>query len=247
MRKTLVLLIPLCLVVCTIAVVQPAQAQGQCDGPVDTDLCIWGFSKSWCGSVSDGDWGVFNCSDCIGREVLKGFSAQFDGQLVPGTGQCVGPTGKIGYCDDGEYLNGTLRVDALLNSVRGITCPGRGSWGGTWTLFDGSLLAQGRMDATLGVGTHRPSECGSCGTNCEGCYDATFDGAVTWTLGTEGFMQGEVLVGDYAGCRIRASFQGDMDANGDLAGPLPLPPSGIWGDFCMTIDGVLECPCLSGK
>lgn len=251
MRKPLTLVVSIGFAFCALVVAQPALAGGP-QGPITDNVCIYGFSKSWCdGSVRGGDWDVFTCPDCPDRAVLKGFGALFDGQLTAGTGTCMGPDGQRGACDDAKDLAGALRATVDFNALRGAACPGRGSWGGTWTLFDGTvfppLRATGRIDATVGVGTHRVNECqfASCGPNCELCYNATFTDATSiWVLHNEGFLEGEVLAGHFEGCRIRASLQGKVEANGDVFGPLP--PNDEWFNSCFTLDGVLECPCSTG-
>lgn len=206
--------------------------------PLEKRVCVVTVSKEMCGvRIVGGNWGPYVCTgpDQNLCETLTGLGASASGFLA-----AAGST-----CDEVlEDWNLTATVD--VNARRRSVSPGVGSWTGTFQLADpisGAVVGQGRLDGTLGVGTHRPVCGGACGRDCEKCYDASFEPAFSaWTIASEGFMSGEIVVGRYAGCSIRWSFQGDFTTQGDALGPLP--PNYSWG-FCGNVDGVLECPCQS--
>ncbi len=203
--------------------------------PLDKRVCVIGVSKEMCGvRLSGGNWGPYICSDPDFNQcqTLTGLGANVTG-FMGGAGST---------CDEVPDWNLTAVVD--VNARRQLPMPGRGSWTGSYQLTDtvsGAVVATGRLNGTLGVGTHRPVCGGACGKDCERCHDAQPDPTQTvWTLGSEGFMDGEFTAGRYRGCHIRWSFQGDFTTQGDANGPLQ--PNYSWG-FCGNVDGVIECPC----
>ncbi len=202
--------------------------------PLDKRVCVIGVSKQMCAMrLFGGNWGPYTCSLSGGQcQTLTGVGATFSGPITNGAGSS---------CNEvAQEWQLTATVD--VNSRGDQPMPARGSIVGRFQLTDpnlGTLLASGDLYSTLGVGTHRPGICGdACGKDCEGCYDASFDGVSTWVIGSEGMIVGEFVAGRYAGCRIRWSYQGDFTALGDAYGP-----SGPGWGFCGNLDGVIECPC----
>jgi hypothetical protein len=235
----------------------PSAAQvTACPGTTQAKTCVFGFSKNICKlSTGAGSWSTVGCTappvtagcrSLAGRSVALSGPITNNGQTCNSPGACpVGP----GQCDELPLPPSTIVATIDLNAQRSNCCPGRGSWGGKWSVIDnatGVTLVSGRLDSTMGVGTHRATNCAAtgCSKTCERCYDATFDAATsTWRLASEGFVTGTVAMAPFTGCVVRASFQGDWTANGDAAGPLgPLATTAPWS-FCGTIDGVVECPC----
>jgi hypothetical protein len=219
-------------------------------GPHVVPICVLGFSKDVCGgSLASGIWTQPVCTVPGNCQTLQGQGAKLSLPVNSNTAACnTAPSiCAVGRCDEASSIVGRLEAQIDLNAQRRACCPGRGSWGGDFSITDplGVLTVRGNMQSSLGVGTHRATT--TCtgttctGLNCERCYDARFDPTTSlWSLASEGFMEGEVLAGQHAGCRLRASYQGRFTANGDANGPLAPAPS--WS-FCGNIDGVLECPC----
>jgi hypothetical protein len=145
-------------------------------------------------------------------------------------------------CDEAKELDGNLRTVINVNLRQNPKLLEEGSFGGSFDLLQaGAIIANGRINATLGVGTHHPACDGKCGKECEKCYAAAFNSTTgLWTIHSEGFMDGQVNAGVYKGCRIRWSFVGQFTAKGKPEGPIP--PGEGW-KFCGNVDGVLECPC----
>jgi hypothetical protein len=203
-----------------------AEAQG---------MCLIGVSKDLCGgALSGGNWSPFKCS---GPHDMKC-------STLTGTGVAFGTPIKSTSlpCDEAKELNGNLRFVINTRVRQQPPLTGEGSFEGSFDfLQNGGIVAKGKINATLGVGTHRPACDGKCGKDCEKCYAASFNpSAKAWTIHTEGFMDGQVSAGIYKGCRIRWSFEGSFNAPGDDKGPTP--PGQGW-KFCGNVDGVLECPC----
>ena len=202
--------------------------------PLDKRVCVVGVSKQMCAMrLFNGNWGPYTCvgPDQNQCQTLTGLGATFSGPITNEPGS---------VCDEtGTEWQLTATVDVNVRGDQPL--PVRGSLMGRFQLTDpvlGTLLAQGNISSTLGVGTHR-KVCGdACGKDCETCYDARFDGVNTWVIGSEGFMDGEFTDGRFRGCRIRWSYQGEFTALGDANGPF----GPAWG-FCGNLDGVLECPC----
>lgn len=206
----------------------PLQAQTQ-------KVCLVGVSKNLCeGSLGGGVWSPLKC---IGPKQVKC-------STLTGTGTGLGSPVKTSgnNCDEAQELDGNLRTTLNVNLRQHPPLLEEGSFGGKFDLLKGGgIIASGTINATLGVGTHRPACDATCGKDCEKCYDASFNpSAQAWNIGTEGFMDGQVTAGVFKGCRIRWSFQGRFTAKGTQSGPTP--PGPAW-KFCGTVDGVLECPC----
>lgn len=198
-------------------------------------MCLIGVSKDLCGgALSGGHWAPLQCNNPQGLKC----------STLTGTGVAFGAPIKNTSlpCDEAKNLNGNLRF-VISTEVR-LQPPlvAEGAFQGSFDLLqNGGIVAQGRINATLGVGTHRPACDGKCGKDCEKCYAASFNpSAKAWTIHTEGFMDGQVNTGVYKGCRIRWSFEGSFNARGDEKGPTP--PGEGW-KLCGNVDGVLECPC----
>ncbi|MEM1205692.1 MAG: hypothetical protein AAGN66_20855 [Acidobacteriota bacterium] len=205
------------------------------------ELCVIGLSKDFGAMrLNNGSWnqlgcqlpGVASCRTLSGRDVSAGGFFSADGALCTNNSTC----------DEAPDLDGRFIANVDINVRLQDPCPVRGDWRGSFRLLDAAtqsvVLATGSLDATLGVGTHR-EDVG--GPNCERCSVARFDTTLQrWLIDSEGFLQGKVIKGTYAGCELRASFQGQLNANGDVNGPTP--PNYNWG-FEGKLDGVLLCPC----
>jgi len=197
------------------------------------------------------------------RVCVRGFSKLIEGQLegVRTSAACVGPLPACGpaqsdatltwefrsnpanceagaACDESRDLQGRI-VGKLKVSLRAQRpCPYRGAYEGTVEINDGTgIVATGRLQATLGVGTHQKPCVGPANVQapCETCCDVNF-AFNTWRIGTEGTIDAPVTAGRYRGCRIRASIQSDYFVS-TLS-----PPGAPWGSKG-NIDGVMECPC----
>jgi len=220
----------------------PAAAQ---DAPA---ICLYAFSKNLCSaSLSGGTWGLPFCTTGggTGCNNLFGNSAAFRGPLTNHGGRCGEDPLALAPCDEAPDFIGTLDATVDVRTQRHTPCKARGSWDGSFRLIDptGVAFANGNLVATMGMGTHRKSECTgpSCGHQCESCHDAqVVSHNYDWQIGSEGTLKGRVLAGRYAGCTFTASFQGDFTANGDSRGPQT--PNSDWR-YCGTLEGVLECPC----
>jgi hypothetical protein len=221
----------------------PVAAQVSASPPI----CLYAFSKNLCSaSLSGGLWGLPFCTTGggTGCNNLFGTSAGFRAPLTNHGGRCGDPLSPV-PCDEAPDFIGTLAADVDVRTQRHTPCKARGSWEGPFRIHDsnGLAFATGNLVGTLGMGTHRKTECtdASCSQDCETCHDAqvishNFD----WQIGSEGTLRGRVQSGRYAGCTFTASFQGDFTANGDSRGPQT--PNPIW-KYCGTLEGVLECPC----
>ena len=198
-------------------------------------MCIVGVSKNLCGGgLSGGNWSPFRC---IGPN-------QVQCNTLKGTGVAFGtPLRTDGNsCDEARELDGNLRNVINVNVRQHPSLRGEGSIKGTFDLLrQGSVIAQGQINGTLGVSTHRKSCDGQCGKDCERCHAAFFDATQgLWTIHSEGFMDGRISEGRSKGCQIRWSYQGQFTAKGTASGPTA--PGNEW-KFCGTLNGVLECPC----
>jgi hypothetical protein len=198
-------------------------------------MCVRGFSKLVEGTLS-GPWTTGGCADGICR------TAQSEAGLVwsvKNNPSLCDPTAGA-TCDESPLLEGRLTAKVKVN-VRGQRpCPYRGAYEGVVELRDvtGVLAGTGRLQATLGVGTHqKPCVGATCPARCETCYDVNY-ALNSWRFGTEGLIDVPITAGRYAGCRVRASLQGDFQTG--WGGPFATP----WQSKG-NLDGVLECPCYS--
>jgi hypothetical protein len=223
-----------------------AQAQAPAESPA---VCLYAFSKNLCSSaLSGGTWGLPFCttgSGGTGCNNLVGTGVNFRGPLTNHGGRCGDDPTALAPCDEAPDFIGTLVADVDVRTQRHTPCKARGSWEGAFRLVDvlGVSFASGNLVATMGMGTHRKTECtgASCSQDCETCHDAkVISHAYDWQIGSEGTLKGRVQSGKYAGCSFTASFQGDFTANGDSRGPQT--PNTTW-PYCGTLEGVLECPC----
>jgi hypothetical protein len=210
-------------------------------------VCLYALSKDLCGTrLFGGTWDIPTCANggtnCFN---LVGEAATFRGGLASSLGTC-GPDAESQLpCDEAPDFAGTLDATVDVRAQRHTHCKGRGSFGGKFKITDsetGGTLASGDLVATLGMGTHRSTCSGACGTGeCETCHDARIlDEQFNWEIGSEGTLRGTVVAGPYAGCQLTASFQGNFITDGDSRGPTA--PFVTWG-FCGALEGVLECPC----
>lgn len=208
------------------ALVSPAGAEQVCIVSVSKDLC-----KS---SMSGGNW---KAVQCVGPKNVKCTT-------LGGTGVAFASTVKTNpQCDEAKELDGNLRTVINIDVRKHGPFQSQGDYEGKFDLIrNGQIIASGRLLATLAAGTHRKACDGKCGKECEKCYDASFNTATkTWTIGTEGIMDGRVSAGVFKDCKLRWSFQGNFTAKGDKSGPVDAFTSS-W-EFCGNLDGVLECPC----
>jgi hypothetical protein len=198
-------------------------------------VCIVSVSKDLCkSSMSGGNWSPVQC---VGPKNVKCTT-------LGGTGVAFASTVKTaGTCDEAKELDGNLRTVINIDVRKHAPFNSQGSYEGKFDLIQsGQIIASGSLSATLAAGTHRLACEGKCGKECEKCYDASFNTATkTWTIGTEGIMDGRVSQGVFKGCKIRWSFQGKFTAKGDKNGPIDTVTNS-W-PFCGNLDGVLECPC----
>jgi len=205
-------------------------------------ICLFAFSKDMCGTrLFGGTWSTAGCvPGAPNCDNLVGDNATFRGTWVSSTGTCNGA-----QCDEAPDFGDTLNATVDVRTQRHTVCQARGSYDGGFQITDsltGTVVANGSLVATLGVGTHRQVCFGQCTTAvCEKCYDAAVvTSQFDWEVGSEGTLRGNVVAGPYAGCRFTASYQGDFITDGDSRGPLP--PNATWG-FCGALEGVLECAC----
>jgi hypothetical protein len=215
-----------------------AMAQDADPAPIPSPgMCVYGFSKVIEGAVDNtfvsvgcGIGPLASCRTAVSDSAIS-FAYKSSGS------QCQ--TGVL--CDESRELGGKIAGKVRINARGQQPCPSRGAYEGPVELTDaaGTVIASGRLQATLGVGTHqKPCQGPTCPTPtrpvCETCYDVKV-AQNQWTLGTEGLINASVTAGRYRGCRIRASFQADYTTA--LAGPL--------ADWRArgNLDGVMECPC----
>ena len=212
-------------------------------------ICLYAFSKNLCSaSLSGGTWGIPICTTGgTGCSNLQGHDATFSGPVTSHGGRCGEDLSSLAPCDEAPDFLGQLVAEVDVRTQRHTPCKARGSWEGPFRLVDpaGVAFASGNLVATMGMGTHRKTDCpltaADCGRDCETCHDArVVSHAFDWQIGTEGTLKGRVQSGRYAGCTFTASFQGDFTANGDSRGPQT--PNLAWR-YCGTLEGVLECPC----
>ena len=199
-------------------------------------VCIVGVSKNLCGgALSGGNWFPLQCS---GPNHAQCSTLTGNGVAFASPVKTAGPP-----CDEAKELDGNLRTKINVNLRQHPPLREEGSFKGTFDLLQGGgIVANGTINATLGVGTHHPACDGKCGKECERCYAASFDPIKKiWTIHSEGFMDGKVNAGVFKGCTIRWSFVGEFKAKGTKAAG-PTPPGEGW-PFCGNVDGVLECPC----
>ena len=202
------------------------------------NVCVIGFSKDFGAlRVNSGDWNQISClvPDVASCRTLSGRDANAGGFFFSDGATC-----HNGPCDEAFDLDGRFEAVVDIGIRLQDACPVRGSWEGSFRLLDALtqtvVLASGTIDGTLGVGTHREET-----NDCEGCSVARFDSQLSrWFFHSEGFIDGKVVSGIHAGCRMRISYQGEFNANGDAGGPQP--PNYNWG-FEGKADGVLLCPC----
>src|SRR4030095_2909355 len=176
-------------------------------------VCIVGVSKNLCGgALSGGNWFPLKCTGPkqVKCSTLMGTGVAF-ASPVKGTGTA---------CDEAKELDGNLRTVINVKRRQRPKLLEEGSFGGSFDLLQaGAIIANGRINATLGVGTHHPACDGKCGKECEKGYAASFNSTTgIWTIHSEGFMDGQVTAGVFKGCRIRWSFQGQFDAKGKKTG-----------------------------
>ena len=196
-------------------------------------MCVQGFSKLVSGQLS-GPWTSGTCGTLCR-------TAQSDAALVWSVRNNPAAC-ETGTCDESPALEGRIQARLKVNVRSQRPCPYRGAYEGVVELTDASgiVVGSGRVQATLGVGTHqKPCVGAGCPTTtrCETCYDVRF-ALNTWTIGTEGVIDVPVTAGRHRGCRIRASLQGDFQTG--WGGPF----GGPWQSRG-NLDGVLECPCYS--
>jgi len=197
------------------------------------NMCVRGFSKLVDGQLS-GPWTSGGCGTLCRTAHSE---AALTWAVRDNPSACE--TGAT--CDESPALavriSGKLKVD--VRSQR--PCPYRGAYEGSVELTDstGAVVATGRLQATLGIGTHQKActgpICTPTAARCETCYDVNF-AQNSWRIGTEGIIDAPVTAGRYRGCRIRASLQGDFQTG--WGGPFSTPWSSRGN-----LDGVLECPC----
>lgn len=229
------------LAVCCAALLMPALAVAQAN---PAPVCLFAISKDLCNArLFDGTWGIpfcqeggENCNNLVGED------ATFQGLLSSSPGTC----GELETvpCDEAEAFGGILEATVDVRSQRHTACKARGSWDGKFrvvTPATGTLLADGDLVGTLGMGTHRKAcNTNTCSKDCESCHDARRLATFEWEVGSEGTLKGRVVAGAFAGCSFTISFQGDFLADGDFRGPTA--PNPEW-TFCGTLEGVMECPC----
>lgn len=209
-------------------------------------VCLYAFSKDMCGTrLFGGTWGIPSCSTGTNCNNLVGLDATFRGGMTTSAGTCGPSQTEQEPCDEAPDFTGTLEATVDVRAQRHTHCKARGSYGGKLKItddFTGVQIAEGDLVATLGMGTHRRTCSGACGTGeCETCHDARIiDLQFNWEVGSEGTISGRVLAGRYAGCTFTGSYQGNFITDGDSRGPTE--PFVTWG-FCGALEGVLECPC----
>ena len=238
----------LALIVVLGAVTTPVVAQIVPEPP---PTCLVPISKNFCdANLQRGVWSVPVCATPTGTcFTLTGDNAHLSGALVSSGANCS----NAERCDQAPSIVGALVVTGLdLKAQRHAGCTtARGHWSGDYIVASSSGLAQvqGTVWATLAAGTHRKIDCNGnqciASDDCETCQDANVLPSPTpidirWRIGSEGHLDGRVLIGRFAGCTVHASLAGDFIANGDTRGPLRPDPA--W-EFCGAIEGVLECPC----
>lgn len=224
-----------------VTVTAPPAAAQVASAPV----CLYAISKDLCGTrLFGGTWsipscvpGAPNCSNLVGDD------ATFRGSWTSSSGGC-GAFAEV-PCDEAPEFGDLLEATVDVRTQRHTSCQARGSFDGKFKLADSltnATIATGELVATLGVGTHRRTCSGACGTGeCETCHDARIiDQQFNWEVGSEGTLRGKVVDGRYRGCSFTASFQGNFITDGDSRGPQA--PDYSWG-FCGAVEGVLECPC----
>lgn len=223
------------------ALLVPALAAAQVN---PAPVCLFAISKDLCDArLFDGTWGIpfcqqggENCNNLVGED------ATFNGLLASSSGTC-GEFESV-PCDEAEAFGGILEATVDVRSQRHTACKARGSWDGKFRIVtpaSATLLADGDLVGTLGVGTHRPAcQSNNCSKDCERCHDARRLANFDWEIGSEGTLKGRVVAGAFAGCSFTMSFQGDFIADGDSRGPQVPDPA--W-TFCGTLEGVMECPC----
>lgn len=151
--------------------------------------------------------------------------------------QC-GPDGKCDETKDG-YLKLAVNYTVRINKP----CPFRGCIDGRGEFrFDDGTTYCGTFQGTIGVGTHRKSECleyRNC--YCEECLDVEFLPEIrTWRIGWEGAFHGERCDIPSDGEMLCFTVSGDWYLEGDENGPYD------WnGNFKIkgTADGVLGTYC----
>jgi hypothetical protein len=198
------------------------------------DMCVRGFSKFVDGQLA-GPWTSGGCGTLC-RTAQSEAALTWSMRSNPSTCE----TGAT--CDESPGLEGRIRGKLKVNVRSQRPCPYRGAYEGTVEFTDatGAVVASGRIQSTLGVGTHQKAcvgpICTPTAARCETCYDVNF-AQNSWRIGTEGTIDAAVTAGRYRGCRIRASLQGDFQTG--WGGPFSTPWSSRGN-----LDGVLECPCF---
>jgi hypothetical protein len=198
--------------------------------------CVYGVSKSLCKARLEANWPVLSCganATGTGCTTANAHQASLMGLISPGD-----PT-----CDEVPDLDGDTLSASLAGTLRlQLPKPYRGALVGRFSILQGAMaVAAGTFDGTLGVGTHHPAHCEcTSGSSCEPCDLATYNpSSQTWSIHSEGFLEGSFTAGARQGCKLHWSYAGTFTAPGTEKGPLLTAP---W-DFCGTVDGVLECPC----
>ncbi len=238
---------------------EPAAGQSatkSADAAVRPAVCLLGFSKNLCGGeLRGGLWRVQTCNrpDGVPCSTLVGVGVPLRLNVRLNDDACDLPGPATITCDETPDLRGLLAANLNIRIRLQDPCAVRGAFSGSFTWSHDTLpfvLARGRLQGTLGVGTHRPALCpdptgapAECGPACESCRMAEFDSRTgTWRIHVEGSLVGTVQAGPHRGCRISATIQGVIEAPGGPDGPKPPGPNGTWR-FCGTADGVLECVC----
>jgi hypothetical protein len=200
-------------------------------------ICVVGVSKSVCTGTLTGSWAPSSCK--LGGTACTTATANqlsLHANVNPGDPSCDETPDLSGQVLNAFFPTASLRLQG--------PDPVRGSLVGKFSILNvgGNPIANGSLEATLGVGTHRQACKGECSLpSCEKCYAATFNpSSQAWQIHTEGFLQGQFVAGPHKGCSIRWSLAGTFTAKGTQKMPDPKAP---WS-FCGNLDGVLECPCM---
>jgi hypothetical protein len=219
-----------------LAFAAPAFAQEPDIIPIPSPgVCVRGFSKLIEGELN----GAWTSGGCIGP-LNACRTAQSEAKVAWSFKS--NPAGcEVGVaCDESRDLGGRIAGQVKVNLRGQRPCPNRGAYEGRLEFTDagGNVVATGRIQATLGVGTHQKPCVGPicAATPCETCYDVNF-AQNTLRIGTEGFIDAPVTAGRYRGCRIRASIQGDFFVATTSPTAAPWKSRG-------NLDGVMECPCF---
>ncbi|MFO0840102.1 MAG: hypothetical protein U1D55_16465 [Phycisphaerae bacterium] len=218
--------------------------------------CLIGVSKNLCqGILMNGVWHVNACGNAgtVACRTLEGTGAILSVQVLNNGDGCLNVTPLNVPCDESPTLSGPMVALVDMKLRLGTPCQTRGFWNGAFNL-SGSVLpvviASGTMEGTAGVGTDRPVRCLSttptptCGSACETCAASRFDATNgRWSIPVEGVVRGRVMVGPHAGCMLRLTLSGTLDAPVAATGPIPPDQLNTGWFFCGAMDGMLECAC----